>query len=323
LVDCTCKLTSRIFDAISCAVRVTLNIMRKSKTAEQLKDLVKQLKKADCYKKAGRNFPFKTDAVQVNIGLLVEQAEKIIKSNHSQGLSIAGYGPISEDVISLGERLLEDAHQYLTIQEIDVQYVPTFAQSIIPPKALFEVARAGFFRKSYTEVEVGHHLRAFEEYCAPFSVRLALEAKLKSMFGFKSAQWQGKDGEWSETDEFKVSAFLRFLRNDDKFFNLPCSASELSNIYRWACGFTHTGNKEFCWLVLKALERLSPLFDYEASQNYRNGDLYVYLKEGMKLESLERELNSASGFEEYKVSLSKDEFEMVDCYFDRRTRKYV
>jgi hypothetical protein len=234
-----------------------------------------------------------------------------------------GYGPISEDVVSLGERLLEDAHQYLTTQEIDVQYVPTFAQSVIPPKALFEVARAGFFRKSYTEVEVGHHLRAFEGYCAPFSIRLALEAKLKSMFGFRSAQWQGKDGEWSETDEFKVSAFLRFLREDDEFFNLPCSPTELSNIYRWACRFTHTGNKEYCWLVLKALERLSPLFDYEVSQGYREGDFYIYLKKGKELVNLEKRLNGAKEFEAYRVSLSKDEFEMVDCYFDRRTGKHV
>jgi len=228
-----------------------------------------------------------------------------------------------EDVITLGERLLEDAHQYLTTQEIDVRYVPTFAQSIIPPKALFEVARAGFFRQSYAEVEVSHHLQAFEEFCAPFSIRLALEAKLKSIFGFKSAKWQGKDEEWNDTDEFKVSPFLRFLRQHDDFFSLPCSASELCNIYGWACGFTHTGSKEYCWLVLKALGRLSPLFDYESSRNYRAGNFYIYLKRGKTLANLEKEINGADGFEKYQVRLSKDEFEMVDCYFDRRTKKHV
>ena len=45
--------------------------------------------------------------------------------------------------------------------------------------------------------------------------------------------------------------------------------SELIEVYRWACGFTHTGKREYIWFILEALQAISPLFLYEENKKYK------------------------------------------------------
>lgn len=54
-----------------------------------------------------------------------------------------------------------------------------------------------------------------------------------------------------------------------KCLDLPCSLSDIANIYTWSCSFCHTGKKEYVWLSLKALEVLAPLFLYEEQKKYQ------------------------------------------------------
>ena len=96
----------------------------------------------------------------------------------------------------------------------------------------------------------------------------------------------------------------------------------MKNIYSWSCKFVHTGQKEYRWLILKALDVVTQLF-----VNHQGvGGRIETLKPGMTLNDLQAALNDFTkadkkrNIPERRWELSEEVYDIKHCIYD--SRKY-
>lgn len=82
----------------------------------------------------------------------------------------------------------------------------------------------------------------------------------------------------------RASAEMPFSRLLKALQAIDCSLDNIKNVYQWACDFCHTGEKEYLWLTMKALEIVSPLFIWEEQKKAEVTISDLWPSEGMSEE---------------------------------------
>ncbi|EKO3962625.1 hypothetical protein F2K62_003897 [Vibrio fluvialis] len=269
--------------------------------------------------------------------VLVEQARKLLSAT-SQGIELAGSLPWLKDRENLIDLYLEDIEYFATENSIRLSdtFIASFGQTKISNSALFHIARSSLFNASYQSVDLHQNADAFNLFSIPFTIRVAIENKLKSIIGFRCCDVHKGSRVIEGSREFPVTLVIDELKRL-KCLDLPCSLDDLNNIYAWSCNFCHTAEKEYIWLILKAIEVIAPLFEYQRQIQYEfditefwgkgvltedsliekttsyKGFLkpLYYLKKGYGLSRLESELNNSKNeaLERYKFHLSVEELD--------------
>ncbi|WP_122411570.1 hypothetical protein [Pseudomonas viridiflava] len=195
--------------------------------------------------------------------VIVEQAKKVL--NNCKRQPLCGLEHWGEDREFLIRFLADDLMQFLTEKEIRVPGINSlvFAQSTIPEKAIFNIARSRMLPATYGSIELANHPVAYQTFSIPFLLRLAIENKIKSIIGFVSSDIVRPNSPVIfNTQDIPVAGLIRELKAL-KCLTIPCSLDDLEQIYKWSCQFCHTGRKEYLWLSLKAVDILAPLFSYD------------------------------------------------------------
>ncbi|HAU4906989.1 TPA: hypothetical protein F3P23_09460 [Aeromonas hydrophila] len=281
--------------------------------------------------------------------VLVEQANKLLMAN--QETLLAGSSPWFKDRDKLIYIFLKDIEFFATEHSIQLndKLIASFGQTKISTDALFHIARSSLFKASYQSIEMHENKENFNLFSIPFTIRVAIENKLKSIIGFRCSDIHKNSGVTSGTREFPVTLVIDELKRL-KCLNLPCSLDELSNIYAWSCNFCHTAEKENIWLILKAIEVIAPLFEYQSQTKYTfditnlwgkyvltnqslcekmncyKGSLnpLYYLKEGYSLSRLEAELNNSKNeaLKRYKFHLFTEELDEAYGFYCRDSKEH-
>ncbi|EMJ9773702.1 hypothetical protein RGO69_000443 [Morganella morganii] len=327
--------------------------MEENEKLNVLEKYIDMLKKNYLIKRTD-NFPNKNDLKknkEMQISIIVEQGMKLLdlqSDNCFFGLNIH-----HKDRHFLIEKFISDLEQYATINNIYISdnQPLLFAQSRIPEHAFFHLASSAILPSTYKTI-AQHSGDVFDIYSIPFKIRAALENKLKSMIGFKKITFNVKS-ENINSIEFPFSYMINILSKLN-CMNLPCSLSNIKNIYQWSCNFCHTGEKEPIWLSMKALDIISVLFLYEFQVKYRieiselwhryvlSTDYIVeklfrykgfvkpvyYFKKNWSVSKLENYLNNIER-KKYKIrggdvefSLSEMELSEVSYYWCGRMERY-
>ena len=112
------------------------------------------------------------------------------------------------------------------------------------------------------------------------------------------------------------------MKKGSIFFALNVSLEDVKNIYSWSCKFVHTGQKEYRWLILKALDVVAQLFVDHQGVGWR----IQTLKPGMTLDKLQAALddftraNKKGSIPERHWELSEDIYDIKRNIYD--SRKY-
>ncbi|EGQ7967210.1 hypothetical protein HJA62_004332 [Vibrio vulnificus] len=303
----------------------------------------------------GCNFDFpskkslsKCKNAQLNI--LVEQAEKLL--NCKNDFSIFGNEIGNKDRDGLIKVFIEDLEQFATLNNVAIGsgFIASYSQSRISDHAFFHLASCSILPKSYETIDLNEHEHTFNIYSVPFKLRVAIENKLKSIIGFVSCDLSRNGLVQSGLRDFPVSMVIQELIKL-KCLNLPCSLENISNVYSWSCSFCHTGEKEYLWMSMKAIETLSGLFLYESQIKYKIGinelwHKYVlspdylieemirykgvssplyYIKKGWSIKKLESSLNQTKNrsLSPYTFHLSEVELDGSSAFYCSSTNTHV
>lgn len=200
---------------------------------------------------------------EAHFSVIVEQAKKILAN--CKGQPLCGLEHWEEDKEFLISFFADDLMQFLTEKKIRVPSINSlvFAQTMIPEKAIFNIARSRVLPATYGSIELANHPIAYQTFSIPFLLRLAIENKIKSIIGFVSSDIVRSKGlAIFNTQDIPVAGLIRELKALN-CLSIPCSLDDLEQIYKWSCQFCHTGRKEYMWLSLKAIDVLAPLFSHD------------------------------------------------------------
>lgn len=289
--------------------------------------------------------------------IMAEQAEKL--SALQPNSTLFGLICHEDDHQALIKLFLDDLVQFTTLNNIDLgMNIMSFGQTKIAENAFFHLAVSPVLPNTYMTIDQSAG-RVFDTYSIPFKLRAALELKLRTITGFEKYEVIQDEKTIHTSKELPFSRLLTELQSVD-CIELPCSLANIKNIYQWACNFCHTGEKEYLWLTMKALELVSPLFIYEEQKkvqvdiqrfwqfeemneeeklqrlNLFNGPTspLCYLREGWTVQRLQDALNDAEETKRkvsqkqgikrktYKYSLSESNLAEIEPYYCSRTRQY-
>ncbi|AQY64187.1 hypothetical protein PverR02_03720 [Pseudomonas veronii] len=197
-----------------------------------------------------------------HFNIIIEQARKLIDGRTNERL--CGLQFWDGDEKGLKRLFANDLQQFLAAENIFIPEISlVHAQTLIPDKAAFNIARSRLLPVTYKSIELANHASAFDYFSVPFLIRLSIENKLKKIIGFVKSD-VARPGRASrlDTQEFPVTSLILELKKLG-CLDLPCDFEDLLQIYNWSCRFCHTGQKEYLWLSMKAIEILSPLFSSE------------------------------------------------------------
>lgn len=196
----------------------------------------------------------------VQLAIIAEQAERLAELKPKD--KIFGLEYHESDHQTLMTLFMDDLVQFTTQHNIDLGFnILSYGQRRIPEHAFYHLAVSPLLPATYKSIEQ-HGGRVFEIYSIPFKIRAALELKLSSIVGFDHYDAMRDGKTLRVSTEVPVARLLNALQSID-CLDLPCSLVNIKNIYQWACDFCHTGEKEYLWLTMKALEIVSPLFIWE------------------------------------------------------------
>ncbi|NKJ68209.1 hypothetical protein EX191_10450 [Vibrio chemaguriensis] len=297
------------------------------------------------------DFPSKNKLERDNsasLKVFVEQAEKLLTNRIDYCIFNKSMGV--KDRQSLLELLIADIEQFATNHKLKIsdKFILTFSQSQISDHAFFHLAASSILPKTYESIDLLQHKETFDMYSIPFKIRVAIENKIKSIIGFESCDITRNGKVKSGVQELPVTMVIQELINLN-CLNLPCKLQCVLNIYKWSCSFCHTGEKEYLWMSMKAIETLSLifLFDEQKKNEIKVIDLWpryvlseeylatklieyrgfssplYYFKDGWSINRLEEKLNNSKtkGLRYYKFSLSEialDEWKGFYCSSSKR-----
>ncbi|UJR53256.1 hypothetical protein [Dickeya zeae] len=267
------------------------------KLISKLSSYIDVLKKMDIRNRSIEVFPnknklYSNDDVQIKI--IIEQGEKLLSLSSQDFLF--GLNVHQNDKNVLLEFFLSDLEQFTTEKRIYLgeKQIFMYAQSTISEHAFFHLAASPLLPTTYATIHQ-HAGQAFNVYSIPFKIRVSLENKLKSIIGFKSLDVEKLNGDKIESYDFPFLYVINELIYL-KCLDLPCSLDNVKNIYQWSCGFCHTGDKEPMWLLLKALEIISPLFVYEFQKMYEIDITELWCKGGLSNNDILEKIIKYKGF---------------------------
>lgn len=230
---------------------------------------------------ANENFPDKKSLkseIPIQLAIIAEQATRLAEME--PGSKIFGVELHEDDYPALMELFLSDLVQFTTQHNIDLGFnIMSFAQSRIAEHAFYHLAVSPLLPQTYKSIEQFGG-RVFDIYSVPFKLRVALELKLRSITGFEMYEVIRSGEIIRESMELPFSRLLKCLQDTD-CLDLPCSLSNIKNVYQWACNFCHTGEKEYLWLTMKALQIVSPLFIWKEQKKAEIKLYELWTTEGM------------------------------------------
>ncbi|QOL14019.1 hypothetical protein [Dickeya dianthicola] len=216
------------------------------------------------------DFPSKKK-IEINnkavLRVLVEQAEKLLNNRVDYCIFNKGIG--AKDRQGLLELFIADVEQFATEHNLIISEncIARFSQSKISDHTFFHLASCPILPKTYDSIDLHQHEKNFNIYSIPFKLRVAIENKIKSIIGFQSCDITRNGRVKTGTAEFPFTMVIQELIRLN-CLDLPCNLQSISNIYTWSCSFCHTGEKEYLWMSMKALEILSTLFLFESQKKY-------------------------------------------------------
>ncbi|KEY59672.1 hypothetical protein [Serratia sp. DD3] len=241
-----------------------------------------KLKSADVKKSSLGKFPDKKvlrSDMPRQLAIVAEQAEKLLFLK--PGDTLFGLVYHEDDRLALIELFMTDLVQFATLHRIDLGiHVAMWGQTRIAESAFFHLAVSPLLPSTYKTIDqVGGSV--FDIYSIPFKLRVALELKLRTITGFEKCEiTQNRKFAPIVSNELPFSPLLKGLQSVN-CLELPCSLGNIKNIYQWACNFCHTGEKEYVWLSMKALELVSPLFIYQEQKKTEIEIYKIWPMEGM------------------------------------------
>ncbi|RXN73440.1 hypothetical protein D0Z62_06390 [Providencia rettgeri] len=294
---------------------------------------------------------------QLAIAIMAEQAEKLLSLQPESTLFGLVYHEY--DYYALIKLFLNDLVQFTTLNDIDLGInLMSFGQTRIAENSFYHLAASPLLLTTYKTIDQ-HAGQVFDTYSIPFKLRLALELKLRTITGFEKYEVIKGKKTIQISHELPFSRLLKELQVID-CLKLPCSLANIKNIYQWACNFCHTGEKEYLWFTMKALELVSPLFIYQEQKKFEVNicehwsiegineeekiqrhisfgvpvrPLY-YLSNGWTVQRLQDALNDAEETKRiaalakghirqtYKYSLSETNLTEIAPYYCSRTKQY-
>ncbi|MGG4610386.1 hypothetical protein [Providencia sp. Me31A] len=272
----------------------------------KLRSYIENLKiKYDIKNKKIENFPSKKDMnIDVNIQIFIEQATELL--NHPKiAKKILGIEIEPEDNNILINFFIHDIEQYATLNNLDLNnHSLHYGQYRISGGALFHYARSKLLPNTYKtidQVSIGD----FDSYSIPFKIRLSLEDKIKSIIGFDRIESIDLKGNKVISKEMPMAYILKKIEETDSL-NLPCSINNIRNIYQWSCSFCHTGVKEPIWLMAKAIDLISPLFNYESQKKYEINCYDLWSNDGLSENDLVLKMKESGTFSQVLYFFKKD-----------------
>ncbi|NMX26579.1 hypothetical protein HBO14_08560 [Pseudomonas sp. WS 5406] len=261
-----------------------------------------------------------------HLPVIAEQLEKIAEKLQSGQIkpNYLGISTEATDLIALSEIIISEISELqLELPELNIIPKITASQKSIPGYTFLNHAREASLPHTYSFIELPDQKRILQQFSAPFYIRLALEDKFRNMVGFKLLRITR--GNRPQTDaSFPMSLFIKFLMERGSiFFALNVSLEDVKNIYSWSCKFVHTGQKEYRWLILKALDVVAQLF-----LNHQGmGGRIQTLKPGMTLDKLQTALNDFTKANTKRNSPERH-WELSDKIYDIKhyiydSRKYL
>ncbi|EQA1667137.1 hypothetical protein NTD78_RS22655 [Enterobacter bugandensis] len=199
---------------------------------------------------------------ELQLAIIAVEAEKLLKLQ--PGDTLFGIECDYDDRNSLIKMFIDDLVQFTTLHNISLGVdIMSFGQMRIAEHAFWHLSLSPLLPATYENIQqTGGNGRIFDIYSIPFRIRVALELKLKSITGFEKYEISSPGRHTITSTEFPFSRLVRKLKSID-CLALPCTPDNILNIYKWASGFCHTGEKEFIWLSMQALKLVAPLFLYE------------------------------------------------------------
>ncbi|TNB98425.1 hypothetical protein FHG55_05070 [Pseudomonas jessenii] len=272
-------------------------------------------------------FPSERDLADpgAHLPVIAEELEKIAEKLQSGQIkpNYLGVSTEATDLIALSEIIISEISE-LQFEFPELNIIPriTASQKSISGYTFLNHAREASLPHTYSFIELPDQKRILQQFSAPFYIRLALEDKFRNMVGFKFLKTTR--GSRSQTDEsFPMSLFIKFLmKKGSIFFALNISLEDVKNIYSWSCKFVHTGQKEYRWLILKALDVVAHLFVNHQGM----GGRVQTLKPGMTLDKLQAALNDFTKADK-KRNVPGRHWELSDEIYDIKhyiydSRKY-
>ncbi|MDX7829998.1 hypothetical protein ABQG55_11085 [Aeromonas dhakensis] len=228
--------------------------------------------------------------VKTHLELIVEQAEKVLYGKSDfQLLNIELSGDGRKEILS---HFIKDILQFATKNNIIIDSRPclSYAQDRIPDKTFFHLAAGNLLTNTYKCISLNQQRKIYDTYSIPFKLRVAIESKIKSIIGLESC-FIKLGNELKKTDP-PISQLFKALHRID-YLELPCSLSDLANIYSWACSFCHTGEKEFIWMSMKALEITYKIFSDDSQKKFSKSMADIWQAQGFTQEEIYHRLFSA------------------------------
>ncbi|WP_238785137.1 hypothetical protein [Pseudomonas sp. R84] len=249
-----------------------------------------------------------------HLPVIAEQLEKIAEKLQSCQIkpNYLGVSTEATDFIALSEIIISEISELqFDSPELNITTEITASQKSISGYTFLNHARAASLPHTYSFIDLPDQKRTLQQFSAPFYIRLALEDKFRNMIGFKSLRVAR--GYLIQTEEsFPVSLFIKFLmKKGSIFFALNVSLEDVKNIYSWSCKFVHTGQKEYRWLILKALDVVSQLF----VNHQGSGERIETLKPGMTLDKLQTALNDFTKADK-KRNIPERHWELSEKIYD-------
>ncbi|MEQ9767655.1 MULTISPECIES: hypothetical protein [Pectobacterium] len=228
----------------------------------------------------------------LQVAIIAEQAEKL--SSLQSCSKLFGLVCHENDYQTLIKLFLDDLVQFATFNGIDLgMNLMSFGQTRIAENAFYHLAVSPLLPSTYETIDQVAG-QVFDTYSIPFKLRVALELKLRTIIGFEKYEVLQDEKAIRVSHELPVSHLLKGLKEID-CLELPCSLDNIKNVYQWACNFCHTGEKEYLWLTMKALELVSPLFIYQEQKKAQVSIYKLWPTEGVSEEEKIQRLISFEG----------------------------
>lgn len=266
----------------------------------------------------------------LHLPIIVEQIEcllNLLKNNNEKNYYL-GILTDRSDLERLINKIEQDFIAFNSIHgHIDLPCL-SYEQTTLTGNTLFNLSRSAILKDTYKKhIDMNCQKSVYETFSVPFLLRLAIEKKLKGMIGFKSATTYLSDGNKQESEHFPAARVINFLIKND-LVESKIKFNEIKKIYNWCCSFVHTGNKDYIWMMLKALDCIDKLFYRENNHGQYSGNRIFALKNGIKHSELEKLMNNSIFFnfrkkekitEEYMLlSLDENEYDEEFGFYDKR-----
>lgn len=240
-----------------------------------------------------------------SLNILVEQAERLLDNKFDYCIFNKSFGV--KDRKGLLDLFIADVEQFSTKHELNISdnFIASFSQSKISDHAFFHLASCSVLPKTYDSIDLHQHEETFNIYSIPFKLRVAIENKIKSIIGFQSSDVTRNREVRYGTGEFPVTMVIQELIRL-RCLDLPCDLQCISNIYTWSCSFCHTGEKEYLWMSMKALEVLSTLFLFDSQKNHEISITELWHRYVLSEEYLNEKLVDYNGFSSPLYYLKND-----------------